>query len=109
MLFVGQAPEMSESVQATSKSWWGNSLLDRVAELQQREGQIFLVLALMIGALTGLAVVAFILLTERTGMRLYPVGAAPWRRVLFPVLGSLDIAYLPYRYFPNARGSGVPQ
>jgi CIC family chloride channel protein len=66
-------------------------------------------LALVIGALTGLAVVAFILLTERMGMRLYPVGGAPWRRLLFPVVGSLGIGYLLYRYFPDARGSGVPQ
>jgi chloride channel protein, CIC family len=105
----GASLGMSASVPATSRSWWRNSLLDRVAELRQREDQIFLVLALVIGALTGLAVVAFILLTERTGMRLYPVGVAPWRRVLFPVLGSLGIGYLLYRYFPNARGSGVPQ
>jgi len=80
-----------------------------VAELRQRESQVFLALALVIGALTGAAVVAFIVLTERLGMRLYPVGGAPWRRVLFPVLGSLSIGYLLYRYFPNARGSGVPQ
>jgi len=99
---------MSEA-QTTSGSWCRNSLLDRIAELRQREGQVFLVLALLIGALTGLAVVAFILLTERMGMRLYPVGGAPWRRLLFPVVGSLSIGYLLYRYFPNARGSGVPQ
>jgi len=80
-----------------------------VAELRQREEQVFLVLALVIGALTGMAVVAFILLTERMGMRLYPVGGAPWRRVLFPVAGSLGIGYLLYKYFPDARGSGVPQ
>ena len=42
-------------------------------------------------------------------MRLYPVGGSPWRRVLFPVAGSLGIGYLLFRYFPNARGSGVPQ
>jgi CIC family chloride channel protein len=83
--------------------------LDRLSELRQREGQIFMILALVIGALTGLAVVAFIVLTERLGMRLYPVGGAPWRRVLFPVAGSLTIGYLLYKYFPNARGSGVPQ
>jgi CIC family chloride channel protein len=70
---------------------------------------VFLVLALVIGALTGLVVVAFILLTERMGMRLYPAGGAPWRRLLFPIVGSLGIGYLLYRYFPNARGSGVPQ
>src|ERR1039457_294708 len=109
MLVVGHSPEMSESVQTASGSWWRTSLLDRLAELRQREGQIFLVLALVIGALTGLAVVAFILLTERMGMRLYPVGGAPLRRVLFPVVGSLGIGYLLYRYFPDARGSGVPQ
>jgi CIC family chloride channel protein len=77
--------------------------------LRQRESQVFLVLSLVIGSLTGLAVVAFILLTERMGMRLYPVSGAPWRRLVFPVAGSLGIGYLLYRFFPNARGSGVPQ
>ena len=109
MLLVGHSPEMSESGQTTSGSWWRTPLLHLVAKLQQREDQVFLVLALVIGALTGLAVVAFILLTEREGMRLYPVGSAPWRRVLFPVVGSLGIGYLLFRYFPDARGSGVPQ
>src|ERR1019366_2338189 len=51
----------------------------------------------------------FILLTEREGMRLYPAGSDRWRRVLFPVVGSLGIGYLLFRYFPYARGSGVPQ
>jgi CIC family chloride channel protein len=100
---------MNESGHTTSGSWWRTWLLDRGAELRQREEQVFLVLALVIGALTGLAVVAFILLTERMGMRLYPVGGAPWRRLLFPVAGSLGIGYLLHRYFPDARGSGVPQ
>ena len=100
---------MREGVQTTNTGGWKTWLSDRVAELRQREEQVFLVLALVIGALTGLAVVAFIVLTERLGMRLYPVGGAPWRRVLFPVVGSLSIGYLLYRYFPNARGSGVPQ
>src|SRR5580658_10507395 len=100
---------MTESVEIPNSSGWRDKLLRHIAELRQREGQVFLVLALIIGALTGMAVVAFILLTERLGMRLYPVGGAPWRRLLFPVVGSLGIGYLLYRYFPNARGSGVPQ
>lgn len=100
--------EMNETGQ-TSGSWWKTPLLHRVARLREREDQVFLILALVIGALTGLAVVAFILLTERSGMRLYPVGSAPWRRLLFPVVGSLGIGYLLFRYFPYARGSGVPQ
>ena len=90
-------------------SWWRRPLLQRVARLQAREDQVFLVLALVIGAVTGLTVVAFIVVTERLGMRLYPAGGAAWRRVLFPVAGSVGIGYLLYRYFPNARGSGVPQ
>lgn len=79
------------------------------SKLQSREDQVFLALALVIGALTGLAVVAFILLTERAGMRLYPPHAARWRRLAFPFGGSIGIGYLLYKYFPNARGSGVPQ
>jgi CIC family chloride channel protein len=100
---------MSEGVQAPAGGWLRIWLLNRLAELRQREHQVILVLALVIGALTGSAVVAFILLTERLGMRLYPMGGEPWRRLLFPVGGSLGIGYLLYRYFPNARGSGVPQ
>ena len=38
----------------------------------RREDQMLLVLSILIGALTGAAVVALILLTERLGMRLYP-------------------------------------
>ena len=108
MLLVGHCPHMSKS-DRMSGSWLRTKLLQRLAILQQREDQVFLVLALVIGALTGLVVVAFILLTERLGMRLYPVGGAPWRRFLFPVAGSLGIGYLLFRYFPDARGSGVPQ
>src|ERR1700679_2440025 len=104
---------MTDGVQTTAstttKPGWMTSLRRHIAELRRREGQIFLVLALVIGAVTGLVVVAFILLTERMGMRLYPVEGAPWRRLLFPVAGSLGIGYLLYRFFPNARGSGVPQ
>jgi len=89
---------------------WRTALWSRwIVLLQQREEQVFLVLTLLIGALTGLAVVAFIVLTERLGMRLYPVGSSGLRRVLIPVAGSLTMGYLLYRYFPNARGSGVPQ
>src|SRR5579872_1940027 len=90
-------------------SWWRTPLLQRVARLQAREDQVFLVLALVIGAVTGLTVVAFIVVTERLGMRLYPAGGAAWRRGLFPLTGSALMGYLLYRYFPNARGSGVPQ
>src|SRR5436189_617897 len=90
-------------------NWWKTLLRQRIADLSQREDQVFLVLALVIGALTGLAVVAFILVTERLGMRLYPPGGAAWRRLVLPVAGSLGVGYLLAQYFPYARGSGVPQ
>jgi CIC family chloride channel protein len=100
---------MSDTRKEKEKSRRITPLLQRIASLRSREDQLFLVLTLAIGALTSLAVVAFILLTERLGMRLYPVGSAAWRRVLTPVAGSLGVGYLLYRYFPYARGSGVPQ
>jgi len=100
---------MSATHKKTEQSWWRSPLSRWIARLQQREDQVFLVLTLVIGALTGLAVVGFILLTERLGMRLYPAGSAAWRRVLIPALGSLGMGYLLFRYFPDARGSGVPQ
>src|SRR5258707_7073289 len=99
---------MSTGAQAV-KSWWRVSSQQWTAILREREEQVFLVLALVIGALVGLAVVAFILLTERFGARLYPAGGMGLRRLLVPVAGSLGMGYLLYRYFPAARGSGVPQ
>ena len=77
--------------------------------LRDREEQLFLILTLVIGALVGATVVAFILLTERFGARLYPAGGMGLRRFLVPIAGSLGMGYLLYRYFPDARGSGVPQ
>lgn len=73
------------------------------------EDTFLLVLTLIIGAVVGLVVVAFILLTENLGARAYPAGGASWRRVLIPVLGALGTGFLLFRYFPNARGSGIPQ
>jgi CIC family chloride channel protein len=73
------------------------------------EDKVLLVLTLIIGAVVGAVVVAFILLTENLGARMYPAGGAAWRRVLIPVAGSLISGFFLYRYFPNARGSGIPQ
>src|SRR5579863_4558186 len=81
------------------------------ARLEQLRGsdQLLLILSLVIGALVGLVVVAFIVLTGRLAERMYPPGGAGWRRILVPVLGSLSTGYLLWRYFPFARGSGIPQ
>jgi chloride channel protein, CIC family len=92
-----------------SESWYKGPWRQWALQFAQREERNLIFLSVLIGALTGLAVVAFILLTERLGMRLYPVGSAAWRRVLIPMMGSLGMGYLLFRYFPDARGSGVPQ
>lgn len=83
------------------KSW-----LDR---LRQNENNLAFALSLIIGALVGLVVVAFILLTGRLAARMYPAGGAAWRRLLVPALGSFVTGILLFRYFPFARGSGIPQ
>jgi CIC family chloride channel protein len=75
----------------------------------QNEETVLFVLTLIIGAIVGLLVVAFIVLTENLGSRMYPAGGAAWRRLLIPTLGALVTGVLLYRYFPNARGSGIPQ
>src|SRR5579863_3706474 len=100
---------MPDKPMAAKMVSWNLRFQDWASGFLKREDQLILALALVIGALTGAAVVAFILVTERLGMRLYPPDGAAWRRVLLPVGGSLGIGYLLFRYFPNARGSGVPQ
>jgi len=76
---------------------------------EDHEDKILLLLTLIIGAIVGLVVVAFIYVTENLGARMYPPGGAPWRRLVLPVIGALTTGVLLSRYFPNARGSGIPQ
>ena len=59
-----------------------NRLVSWVDQLRRRENQLALVLSLMIGALVGLVVVAFILLTGRIAAQMYPPGGSGWRRIL---------------------------
>ena len=92
---------MASEAQVTGARWRGMAMLRWLDALRQREDRILLILSLVVGVLTGLAVVAFILLTERLGMRLYPVGSAAWRRVLIPMAGSLGMGFLLWRYFPG--------
>lgn len=70
---------------------------------------MLLVLTLLIGAVVGLVVVAFIVSTEWLAAWLLPTGGAAWRRVAMPTGFALLTGFLLTRYFPNARGSGIPQ
>jgi CIC family chloride channel protein len=75
----------------------------------QHEDKVLLLLTLIIGAVVGLVVVAFILVTENLGSRLYPEGGAAWRRLVMPIVGSLITGFFLARAFQDARGSGIPQ
>jgi chloride channel protein, CIC family len=83
---------------------WGDRGTSR-----QYEEKVFLVLTLIIGAVVGLVVALFIYVTENLGARMYPAGGSPWRRLLIPIAGALIAGWMLSRYFPNARGSGIPQ
>ena len=77
--------------------------------IQRHQDHLLLLLTLLIGAVVGLVVVAFILVTERLGSRLYPADGSAWRRLAMPVAGALVSGLLLARYFPGASGSGIPQ
>ena len=101
----GELPASSRTSGPNSKHSF--AALDSIS--LQREDQILLLLTLIIGAVVGFVVVAFILVTENLGSKLYPADGAAWRRLLIPIAGSLTAGFFLARYFPNARGSGIPQ
>ncbi len=77
----------------------------------EREDWLFLVLALLIGVFSGLAVVCFRVAIDWVqfvllGSSLYP--SFP-RVVIVPVVGGLGVAALVIFAFPRSRGSGVNQ
>jgi CIC family chloride channel protein len=96
----GKAKPVQGPLRARLVHWTG---------FRNRDDQVLIVLSLVIGLIVGLTVVAFILLTGRLAARMYPPNSAAWRRVLVPTAGALVSGYLLYRYFPDARGSGIPQ
>jgi CIC family chloride channel protein len=76
-------------------------------DLRDHEDKILLMLALVVSAVVGLIVVAFVAMTERMGRILLVAG--PAQRCLSPFIGALVGGWLLYRFFPDARGSGIPQ
>ncbi|HSF16669.1 MAG TPA: chloride channel protein [Vicinamibacteria bacterium] len=89
---------------------WTHRVQERIRELMIRnENQVFLVLTLVIGAVVGLVIVSFIAVTDSIEAALYAEGGPRWRLLVTPILATLIVGYLLYRFFPDARGSGVPQ
>jgi CIC family chloride channel protein len=75
------------------------------------EGQLFLLLAVLIGIFSGLGVVLFRIAIEWTQLILLgpAIHPSPIRVLLAPTLTGLVVAALVIRVFPRARGSGVNQ
>ncbi len=77
--------------------------------LRLREDQIFLALTILIAIIAGLSAVLFTLAIQGTKHVLFGLSPSTARLVLAPALVSLFTGYLLTRFFPEARGSGVPQ
>jgi CIC family chloride channel protein len=84
----------------------------RLAPLQQlqlRENQLFLVLSIAVGVIAGLSAVLFSLAIDLTSRGLFGLAPSQWRLFVVPPAVSLVTGILLYRFFPDVRGSGVPQ
>lgn len=74
-----------------------------------REERLFLALSVVIGILSGLAVVAFRMAIDRSSQFLLGSSSSGLRLLLVPTLTGFVIALLMVHVFPRARGSGVNQ
>jgi len=80
-----------------------------IKRLRLRENHIFLALTIIIGVLAGLAAVLFTLAIKGTTYLLFGIAPSYLRYILVPTLMSLVTGFLLAKFFPDARGSGVPQ
>jgi CIC family chloride channel protein len=80
-----------------------------VQRLQLREDQIFLVLTIIIAIIAGLSAVLFTLAIQGVKDALFWMSPSALRLILAPTLVSLVTGFLLAKFFPEARGSGVPQ
>ncbi|HXH50455.1 MAG TPA: chloride channel protein [Terriglobia bacterium] len=83
----------------------------RVPRLFLHEEGLFLLLAVIIGLFSGLAVVCFQISIDWTRIKLLGSSLAPgpFRVILVPALAGLAVAALVIFIFPRVRGSGVNQ
>jgi chloride channel protein, CIC family len=83
--------------------------LPSLQRLRLRENQVFLALTVLIGILAGLAAVLFTISIKEVTHLLFGISPSHLRFILVPTVVSLLTGFLLAKYFPDARGSGVPQ
>jgi chloride channel protein, CIC family len=111
---VPTLPSVSETASGRARLSWTalrNRLRAGPRDLTLREQQLFLLLAVIIGLFSGLAVVLFRIAIdlcryEALGSALVPSRA---RAFVVPTVGGLMVAWLVLKVFPRVRGSGVNQ
>ena len=102
----GASPDWPEAQRCATMS---TSDLPFIQRLRLRENHIFLALTIIIGVLAGLAAVLFTLAIKGTTYLLFGIAPSYLRYILVPTLMSLVTGFLLVKFFPDARGSGVPQ
>ena len=85
------------------------SAVPLLQRLRLRENHIFFALTILIAVLAGLSAVLFTLAIKGTNYLLFGVSPSVLRYILVPTLMSLVTGFLLAKFFPDARGSGVPQ
>ena len=83
--------------------------LPLLQKLRLRENHVFFALTILIAVLAGLSAVLFTLAIKGMTYLLFGIAPSSLRYVLVPTLMSLVTGFLLLKFFPDARGSGVPQ
>lgn len=109
---IPRGNRMAERLQAASEA--GRRFVYRSVERFRIGDQLFhILMATVVGALSGLGAVVFLLLIRFFeglffGRFFHAIGASPYLVFLLPMLGGLLIGPLIRRYPAEARGDGVP-
>ena len=82
---------------------------DFAQRLRVRESQVFIFITILIGVFAGLAAVIFTLSIKFVTLFFFGIDPSPLRILAIPTAVSFVSGILLWKYFPEARGSGVPQ
>jgi chloride channel protein, CIC family len=97
----------SQALESRVRRW----LPKLITHLSLHEGNLFLVLAVIIGLASGLLVVCFQVFIQWIHLWLFgsSLYASPWRVLVLPAVAGLVIGASVMQFFRGVRGSGVNQ